>query len=412
MTTLDLIKESYVALAANKVRSGLTMLGIIIGIGSVIAMVAIGQGAQASINANISSLGSNLIIVSPGAQRGPGVTVSAGLGSAQSLTLADQQAISSQISLAKAVDGEQQRRFQVTAKGTNTNTTVIGTDDNYPIVRNVNIDSGSFITAQNVKDSSKVAVLGPTTRDNLFGEGADALGQTIRISGIQFKVIGITKSKGGSGFFNQDDTIFIPLSVSQHYLAGPNQNGQPYLSSIAISAQSPEVMTTVQQQVTELLLERHKISEAAQADFTVQNQADIVSAASSVTNTFTMLLASIAGISLLVGGIGIMNMMLTTVTERTREIGLRKAVGATASNINLQFLIEAVLLTFLGGGIGIVLGWLLAALLSKFGGLTTSISGSSVLLAFGVSAAIGLIFGYYPARRASKLNPIEALHFE
>ncbi len=412
MKTSDIFEESYSALTVNKVRTSLTMLGIIIGIGSVIAMVAVGQGAQATIAANIASIGSNLIIVSPGAQRGPGVTVSAGLGSSQSLTMADEQAVAQQVTLAQAVDPELSKRYQVTAKGTNTNTTVLGTDQNYPTVRNLTIDTGSFITAQEVTDLAKVAVLGPTTRDDLFGVGASAIGQTIKINSIEFKVIGITTAKGGSGFTNQDDRIYIPISVSQHYLTGPNADGQPYVSNIAVSAQSANDMSTVQQEVTDVLLQRHKISDPTQADFTVQNQADIVSAASSVTGTFTLLLASIAGISLVVGGIGIMNMMLTTVTERTREIGLRKAIGATRSDINLQFLTEAILLTFIGGTIGILFGWLLAFLLSHFAGTTTSVSTSSILLAFGVSAGIGLVFGYYPARRASKLNPIEALRFE
>jgi putative ABC transport system permease protein len=412
MKTSDIFEESYSALTVNKVRTSLTMLGIIIGIGSVIAMVAIGQGAQASIAKNIASIGSNLIIVTPGAQRGPGVTVSAGLGSAQSLTMADEQAVAAQVTQAQAVDPELSRRYQVTAKGTNTNTQVVGTNSSYPVVRNLNIDTGSFITEQQVTDLSKVAVLGPTTRDDLFGVGSDPIGQSIHINKVDFKVIGVTKSKGGSGFTNQDDIIFIPISVAQHYLAGPNAEGQAYVSTISVSAQSPDVMSAVQQQVTQVLLERHKISNAAQADFTVQNQADIVSAASSVTDTFTILLASIAGISLVVGGIGIMNMMLTTVTERTREIGLRKAIGATRTDINLQFLMEAVLLTFLGGAIGIAFGWFLAFLMSRFAGATTQISSFSVFLAFGVSAAIGLVFGYYPARRASRLNPIEALRFE
>jgi len=412
MKTSDIFEESYSALTVNKVRTSLTMLGIIIGIGSVIAMVAVGQGAQATIAANIASIGSNLIIVSPGAQRGPGVTVSAGLGSSQSLTMADEQAVAQQVTLAQAVDPELSKRYQVTAKGTNTNTTVLGTDQNYPTVRNLTIDTGSFITAQNVTNLDKVAVLGPTTRDDLFGVGASAIGQTIKINSIEFKVIGITTSKGGSGFTNQDDRIYIPISVAQHYLTGPNVNGEAYVSDIAVSAQSANDMSTVQQEVTDVLLQRHKISDPTQADFTVQNQADIVSAASSVTGTFTLLLASIAGISLVVGGIGIMNMMLTTVTERTREIGLRKAIGATRSDINLQFLTEAILLTFVGGTIGILFGWLLAFLLSHFAGTTTSVSTSSILLAFGVSAGIGLVFGYYPARRASKLNPIEALRFE
>jgi putative ABC transport system permease protein len=408
----DLFQETYSALSANKARSALTMLGIIIGIASVIAMVAIGQGAQGNIQNSIQSIGSNLIIVIPGVQRGPGTFVSAGLGSAQSLTMGDVAAIKSQVSLAKAIDPELSRRYQVTAKGTNTNTQVLGTDSNYPAVRNVNIDSGSFVNDQQVTDLAKVAVLGPTARDDLFGAGADAIGQSIKINNLAFKIIGITTTKGGSGFANQDDMIFIPISVAQHYLTGSSAAGQLYVSTIGISAQNPDVMTQVQQQVTDILLQRHNISNPASADFTVQNQADIVSAASSVTNTFTLLLASIAGISLLVGGIGIMNMMLTTVTERTREIGLRKAIGAERKDINRQFLMEAVMLTFLGGLLGVILGWIISLIVSRFASLTTTISLSSIILAFGVSAAIGIIFGYYPARRASRLNPIEALRYE
>lgn len=412
MKTRDLFEESYSALVVNKVRSALTMLGIIIGIGSVIALIAIGQGAQSSIQANIQAIGSNLIIVSPGAPRGIGVAVSAGRGSAQTLTMADEQALAKELTNIKAIDPELSRRYQVTAKGTNTNTTVLGTDQDYPTVRNLNIDTGSFITSEQVQTLAKVAVLGPTTRDDLFGTGADTLGQTIRINSINFKIIGVTQAKGGSGFTNQDDMVFIPISVAQHYLAGPNASGQPYVSTISISADNPTDMTSVQQQVTNDLLALHHLSDPTLADFQVQNQADIVSAASSVTGTFTILLASIAGISLLVGGIGIMNMMLTTVTERTREIGLRKAIGATRTDINFQFLTEAIMLTFLGGIIGIICGWLVSLLATRFAGIATQISLSSVVLAFGVSAAIGVIFGYYPALRASRLNPIEALRFE
>ncbi|MCL5666196.1 MAG: ABC transporter permease [Patescibacteria group bacterium] len=412
MKTSDLFQESYSALTVNKARTALTMLGIIIGIGSVIAMVAIGQGAKDAIQANIASIGSNLISVSPGAQRGVGTFVSSGLGSSQTLTQEDVDALRSGLTQISALDGELSRRYQVTAKGTNTNTQVIGTDSNYPAVHNLNMDSGSFITDQQVANMSKVAVIGPTVWEDLFGTSTPAVGQTIRISGQQFKVVGVTQSKGGSGFANQDDMIFIPISVAQHYLAGPNADGKLYVSAISVSAQNPGAMDAVQQQVTNILLQRHNIGNPASADFTVQNQADIVSAASSVTNTFTMLLASIAGISLLVGGIGIMNMMLTTVTERTREIGLRKSIGATRHDISLQFLTEAVLLTFLGGGIGILFGWLLSLLMTHFTGTQTAISAYSVMLAFGVSAGIGLLFGYYPARRASRLNPIEALRFE
>ncbi len=412
MKTRDLFDESYSALTVNKVRSSLTMLGIIIGIGSVIALISIGQGAAGSIQANIQSIGSNLIIVTPGAPRGAGAAVSTGRGSAETLTMDDELYLQSNLTDAKAVEPELSKRYQVTAKGTNTNTQVVGTSSNYTTVRNVNIDGGSFITDQQVTNLAKVAVLGSTTRDDLFGVGADAVGQTIRINSVVFNVIGVTASKGGSGFFNQDDIIFIPISVAQHYLVGPNADGKDYVTTIGISAQSPDVMTTVQQETTDDLLSLHQIGNPAQADFQVQNQADIVSAASSVTGTFTILLASIAGISLVVGGIGIMNMMLTTVTERTREIGLRKAIGATRQDINLQFLMEAIMLTFLGGLIGVVAGWLASIAATHFAGIPSKITSSSVLLAFGVSAAIGVVFGYYPAQKASKLNPIEALRFE
>ncbi len=407
MKIQDLFQETYFALSANKARSGLTILGIVIGIGSVIAMVSIGQGAQGSIQASIQSIGSNLILVMPGAQRGVGVQVSAGRGSAQTLTQEDADAIQSEISLAKAVAPEISRRYQITAKGKNTNTQVVGTVTSYPSVRNIQIDSGSFISDQNIKSLSKVAVIGPTTRDDLFGAGVNPIGQSIRINKVDFKIVGLTKTKGGTGFGSQDDIIFIPLSTAQRFLAGDN-----YVTTISVEAVDQNSMATIQQQITNLLLQRHNISNPLLADFQIMNQADIVASASSITNTLTMLLASIAGISLIVGGIGIMNMMLTTVTERTREIGLRKSIGAKKKDISKQFLAESVMLTFLGGVIGVVLGWIISIAVSKFAGIATSVSLQSVFLAFGVSAAIGIIFGYYPARRAAGLNPIEALRYE
>ncbi len=388
-------------------RSGLTILGIVIGIASVIAMVSVGQGVQGSIEASIQSIGSNLIMVMPGAPRGVGTQISSGRGSAQTLTREDANAIATEISMTKAVAPEISQRYQITAKGTNTNTQVIGTVASYPEVRNIQIDTGSFISDQNITGSSKVAVLGPTTRDDLFGEGTNPVGQTIKINRVDFRVIGITKSKGGSGFSNQDDVIYVPISTAQTFLSG-----NTYVSQISIEAENQKDMSSVQQSITNLLLQRHNISNPQLADFQVLNQEDIVSAASTVTDTMTLLLASIAGISLIVGGIGIMNMMLTTVTERTREIGLRKAIGADSKDISSQFLAESFALTFLGGAIGIGLGWLVAFLITKFAGISTHVSLTSILLAFGVSAVIGIVFGYYPAKRAAKLNPIEALRYE
>jgi len=406
MKIKDILEETYSALSSNKIRSGLTMLGIVIGISSVIAMTAIGNGAQSSITDSIQSIGSNLITIRPGTARGVGMEVSTGRGTAKSLTLEDSYALEKNLISIKNVSPEVSGRYQVTAKGTNTNTTVDGITSNYAEVHNIQINEGSFILDQNVESGSKVAVIGPTVRDDLFGVDGNALGQMIRIKNMQFKIIGITETKGGS-FNSTDDMIFIPITTAQRYFSGDQ-----YVTSISVGAESAEVTSQVQTDITTILLERHHITDSTLADFSTLNQADIIATASSITSTFTTLLAAIAGISLLVGGIGIMNMMLTTVTERTREIGLRKAIGAKRKDISSQFLLEAVMLTFIGGTIGVFLGWLIAFVITKLGIITTKVSVSSVLLAFGVSTFIGIIFGYYPATRASKLNPIEALRYE
>ncbi len=406
MKMRDLLQETYSAISMNKARSGLTILGIVIGIGSVIAMISIGQGAAGSIESRIQSMGSNLITVMPGFQKSFS-QVKAGMGSAQTLTIEDAEAIVQGIPNVQAVAPELSRRYQVVARGQNTNTQIIGTVSAYPLVKNVEIGLGSFISDQNVRSMSKVAVLGPTTRDDLFGENTNPLGQTVRINGINFKVIGVTQSKGGTGFGSQDDIIFIPLTTAQKFLAGAD-----YVSTISIQAENAQTMASVQSGITNLLLRLHNIAEPELADFNVLSQQDILTAASSITNTMTILLAAIAGISLIVGGIGIMNMMMTTVTERTREIGLRKAIGAKRLDISLQFLTEAVMLTFLGGAVGIILGSGLAYGISFFTALPTKISLFSIILAFTVSAGIGIAFGYWPAQKAAKLNPIEALRYE
>lgn len=400
----DLYQETIAAITANKARSGLTILGIVIGIASVISLTAIGQGSQNSITSSIQSIGSNLIMVMPGASRSAGV--SGGMGSAESLSLSDMEAIKKNVIGVKAIAPEISKRYQIVAGSANTNTTVLGTNVDYQQVRSLEIESGNFFSESDITASRKVAVIGPTVRDDLFGEGVDPVGQTIKINNNNFKIVGMTKSKGGSSASSQDDQITIPYTVAQKYFTNSK-----YVGTISISATSEDDITSVQEQATSLLLERHnKTTETA--DFRIMNQADIVSAASSITETLTMLLAAIAGISLLVGGIGIMNMMLTNVTERTKEIGLRKAIGARRNDISNQFLAEAITLTFLGGVIGIILGWLIAWGITTFASLSASVSWSSILLAFGVSAAIGVIFGYYPARRASKLNPIDALRYE
>jgi len=405
MLIRDLLQETSTALLSNKARSGLTILGIVIGIGSVIAMVSIGQGASGQIQSSIEGLGSNLLTVMPGIiQPGRGI-VSSGRGSAQTLKNEDVEVLK-KITGVTYVSPELQRRFQIVAPtGNNTNSTVIGVHPEYQQVRNVLPEQGSFITENQLSSMSRVAVLGPTVAKDLFTD-SDPIGKTIRINKVNFKVIGVLQAKGSSGFFNPDDTVFVPLTTMQKILAGVD-----YLSTIAISVQTKELMPQVQEEAVMALAEKHRV-DPQNPDFSILSQADILGALTQVTNTFTIFLAAIAGISLLVGGIGIMNMMLTTVTERTREIGLRKAVGAKKKDISMQFLAEAIILTFIGGLAGIALGWILSILISSFAGIATSISLTTIFLAFSISAAIGIIFGYYPARRAAGLNPIEALRYE
>lgn len=407
MDTKELVLESLSTLTVNKMRTGLAILGIVIGIGSVIALVSLGQATQQSVQNQIQSLGANLLTVSPSAQRAGGVQGASGGGT--SLTLDDAKAISTspQITTIKSVSPEIQRRSQVTTGGNNTNTQIVGATPVYAEVHKVTIDSGSFISQQDVDNMAKVAIIGPQIVTDLFGAGATPIGQSIRIAGKTFTIIGITVSKGGSGFQNQDDIIYVPLPTAQKELFGID-----YLNSIALEAKSSEVMTEAQNEVGYFLLARHKLNDPTKADFSIFSQQDILNTASSTTGMFTSLLSGIAAISLLVGGIGIMNIMLVTVTERTREIGLRKALGATKKVITTQFLTESILLTATGGIIGVLLGILISFIISKVVNFPFVISISAIGLAFAVSAAIGILFGWYPAHKAAELQPIEALRFE
>lgn len=406
MDYTELVEESFSTLARNKVRTALAMLGVIIGIGSVIALVSLGLSTQKSITSQIQSLGSNLLTISPGSQNFGGVRRETNF---ESLTYDDAKAIStsSQITAVNEVSAEYSSRGQIVAGKNNTNTQVTGLLPEYKDIRSISMQYGTFINQSNVDGLSKVAVLGSTTASELFGENVNPVGQMIRINSQVFSVIGVTASKGGTGFNNLDDSVFIPLTTAQKLLFGVD-----YVNSVSVSAKSEDVMQQAESEITNLLLTRHKIKDPTLADFRIFSQEDILGTVTSVTGTFTTLLSGIAAISLVVGGIGIMNIMLVTVTERTREIGLRKALGAKRKFITAQFLTEAIMITLIGGIIGTIIGIGISFLLSKYMGLPFVLSLNPIVLAFSVSAGVGILFGWYPARLASGLEPIEALRYE
>ncbi len=407
MDIREIIIEAIQTLTVNKLRTSLAVLGIVIGIGSVIALISLGQSSQLAVQNQIQSLGSNLLTVIPGAQTTGGVRGAQGGGT--SLTLEDALAIgtSDQITTVSAVSPEYSARAQVTAGGNNTNTQITGVYPAYQTIRKIALSQGSFISAQDVASLGRVAVIGPQAAVNLFGEGIDPIGQIVRINGQTLRIIGVTVSKGGTGFSSPDDALYVPLTTAQKVLFGAS-----HVSTIAVEAKSQEVMVQAQNEIGFLLLSRHQLSDPAEADFTIFSQNDILNTASQITSTFTTLLGGIAAISLLVGGIGIMNIMLVTVTERTREIGLRKALGAKGNLIITQFLVEATMLTAIGGIVGMILGVAISFVLSKLMSLPFAISPSAIFLAIGVSGVVGIVFGWYPARKASKLQPIEALRYE
>jgi len=407
MNYKELGLEGLASLALNKARTALAMLGVVIGIGSVIALVSLGQASQRSVENQIKSLGSNLLTVIPGAQKSGGIHSAA--GGKETLTYNDAEAIknSPEITTVKSVSAEYIGKTQVVAGRNNTNTQVSGITPEYAGIRNIALSAGSFISKSHLMGMNKVAILGSQTSVDLFGEGVSPIGKTIRIKGISFNVIGLMESKGGSGPMNQDDRVFVPLTTAQRLLFGVD-----YVSSIYVEAVSEDVINQARDEIGCFLLARHKIKDPTQADFSIMSQEDILGTVNQITGTFTALLSGIAAISLVVGGIGIMNIMLVTVTERTREIGLRKALGAKKKVITVQFLLETIMITLAGGIIGVVLGMGASYILSQSMGLLFTLSLPSILLAFGVSTAIGILFGWYPAQKAANLQPIEALRYE
>ncbi len=401
-------KISIRALRVNKMRSGLTMLGIIIGVGAVIAMLAVGGGAREKIGEQIASMGSNLLIILPGTTTAGGVRM--GMGATPTLSLSDAEAIRRECPAVLEVAPNLNGVSQVIAGNVNWSTAVIGTTPGFLLVRDWPLESGQPFTDQDVKSATKVALLGQTVVDNLFG-ALDPVGQMIRIKKIPFLVIGVLARKGQSTTGqDQDDAVYIPVTTAQKKIFGTAFPGM--VRSIAVKTHSAADLEPAEAQITSLLRQRHRLGPRQDNDFSVRNLTQIMEAAEQSTRVMTLLLGAIASVSLLVGGIGIMNIMLVSVTERTREIGIRMAVGARRWDIRLQFVIEALTLAIIGGLIGVILGISASQLISEFAGWSVVISPVSVFLAFGFSGLVGIFFGFYPAYKASELNPIEALRYE
>ena len=411
MNILESFRIALRSLGANKLRAGLTMLGVIIGVGAVIALVSIGRGASAAITAQIQSIGTNLLFVRPGSSQQGGVR--AAEGSAPTLTLEDGQALQGIPGIA-AVAPEVDSGGQIVYQGNNTNARVLGVTPEYQAATNSQPAEGDFISATNVTGKSLVTCIGSAVADTLFN-GADPVGQTIRINNVPLHVICVMKSKGGTGFLSVDNQVFVPLTTAQTRLSrGGRFRGGNEVAVINIQLTDQSQGPAVTDQVSQILRQRHHVT--FQDDFTVQSEQDLLSTATSVTDALTLFLGGVAAISLIVGGIGIMNIMLVSVTERTREIGIRKAVGARRRDILAQFLTEATVLSVAGGMIGTLLGWVASRLMGNLSlgttQITPTVDADAVLLAVSFSVAIGLFFGIYPAIRASSLHPIDALRYE
>ena len=401
-------KESFLmawaSLIANKLRSLLTMLGIIIGVAAVIALVSIGNGVKQDIENSISSLGSNLLVVLPGAPRTPGARSSQ--GSMKSLKISDYEAIA-KLEGVKAASPMTNGSYVVIYQNKNWTTSVAGVNSNFQDVNNWTMTSGRFFSDKNVQNRERVAVVGQTVVKNLFAD-EDPVGKEIRVKNIPFRVIGVLKSKGNGTMGNdQDDTVLIPYTTSMERVEGID-----YLRRVYVVAKDDGGIDRLQADIENLLRVRHNIKDTNLDDFNIQNMKSIMETVAQTTGTFTLFLGAVAAISLVVGGIGIMNIMLVSVTERTREIGVRKALGATYSGIVTQFLIEAVVISLMGGFIGIAFGIGASKVIGMVSGMSTVVSVPTIIMSFAFSMAIGLIFGIYPARKAAKLNPIDALHYE